>query len=268
MSKNTSSKPTFNQASGMRKIVMFWTVCCFSVPHTSNGFTITKHTTATRRCRGRGDTDRRDGSSSTATVGGWSRTSSCLSAFTEEISDFYLNYPVQSAILTCGVKASLADGIAQYKETVALSKDEFGIELRRNVAYIIYGGIFIGFACHLEYDILFPLLFGYENGLMTIVEKVIFDDFVSAPLFWLPPAYLIKALVYEHSLQDGLQKYFEDIRHNSLLRKYWTVWIPAQSISFSVIPDHLRVAWMASVSFFWFIILSTIASKNDGDNSM
>jgi len=173
-----------------------------------------------------------------------------------DVSDFYQDFPMQAAVLTCGVKASAADCIAQLKATNTL-------EFRRNVAYVLYGGIFVGLMCHMEYDYLFPFMFGTEHTFKIIAEKVVFDDFISAPLFWLPPAYLIKALVYDYPMKEGLEKYVNDIRDNGLLWKYWTIWVPAQSISFSVVPDHLRVAFMASISFFWFILFSSLASKSD-----
>jgi len=175
-----------------------------------------------------------------------------------EVSDFYETYPMQAAVLTCGFKASLADVVAQLKSTSSL-------ELRRNVAYVLYGGIFVGLMAHLEYDHLFPIMFGTDHSVKIVAEKVIFDDFVSAPLMWLPPAYLIKALIYDYPMKEGLEKYVHDIRHNGLLWKYWSIWVPAQTISFSVVPDHLRVAFMASISFFWFILFSTLAAKSDND---
>ena len=194
----------------------------------------------------------------------------------QEVSDLYAQFPMQSAILTCGVKASVADTISQFKDSVAAQSSDikgklqknlpqqsedgsFNWEFRRNLAYVLYGGIFVGLMCHLEYNVLFPVLFGSEHSTKTIFEKVIFDDFVSAPLMWLPPAYLIKAWVYDYSMMEGLQKYWRDVKDNSLLTKYWTIWVPAQTISFSVIPDHLRVAFMASVSFFWFILFSSVS---------
>jgi protein Mpv17 len=181
-----------------------------------------------------------------------------------EVSDFYSTYPLQSAILTCGVKASIADCIAQVRAWKN-SGDPNVIEMRRNAAYIVYGGIFIGMMSHLEYNHLFPLMFGDDHSIKTIVSKVIFDDFVSAPIMWLPPAYIIKALLYEYPVEEGLKKYWNDICNEDLLLKYWTVWVPAQSISFSVVPDHLRVAFMASISFFWFIIFSSLSSKKNTD---
>ncbi|KAL3913486.1 MAG: hypothetical protein SGILL_006471, partial [Bacillariaceae sp.] len=206
--------------------------------------------------------------------------STALSMSLQDVSDFYAQFPMQSAILTCGVKASLADSLAQFKDSVAaqssdiksklqknLPDQSFNWEFRRNLAYVIYGGIFVGLMCHLEYNVLFPVLFGSEHTTKTIFEKVIFDDFVSAPLMWLPPAYLIKAWVYDYSMMEGLGKYWRDIKENSLLTKYWTIWVPAQTISFSVIPDHLRVAFMASVSFFWFILFSSVSHDEGSDDA-
>ena len=178
-----------------------------------------------------------------------------------DLSDFYASYPLQSAVLTCGVKASVADGIAQVK---ASRDNMMTLELKRNVAYVLYGGIFMGLMCHLEYDYLFPILFGTDDqSVIKVLQEIIFDNFVSGPLVWLPPAYLIKAFVYEYPMKKGLQNYVNDIKYNGLLKSYWTIWVPAQSISFSVVPDHLRVAFMASVSFFWFILLSTVSSSSD-----
>jgi hypothetical protein len=186
----------------------------------------------------------------------------------EDVSDFYATYPLQSAVLTCGVKASIADGIAQIKAAAAAaaspSQENIPLEVKRNVAYIIYGGIFIGLMCHMEYDYVFPQMFGNDHNIQTTVEKVLFDVFISGPLLWLPPAYFIKAIIYDYPMKEGLQKYVTDVVDNGLLIKYWQIWLPAQTISFSLVPDHLRVAFMAFISFFWFILFSTVsADSND-----
>eukprot|EP00980_Cylindrotheca_fusiformis_P017130 scaffold5273_cov99-Cylindrotheca_fusiformis.AAC.1 len=182
-----------------------------------------------------------------------------------DVSEFYATYPLQSAVLTCGLKASIADGIAQVKAALssAAAPEEMSLEVKRNVAYILYGGIFIGLMCHMEYDYVFPALFGTDHSVLTILQEILFDNFISGPLLWLPPAYLIKAILYDYPIQEGLQNYWSDIHDHGLLRKYWTVWLPAQTVSFSLVPDHLRVAFMASVSFFWFIMFSTVAAEND-----
>ena len=79
---------------------------------------------------------------------------------------------------------------------------------------------------------------------------------------WLPPAYLVKAVLYNYSFKEGLEKYWADIKEGLLL-KYWALWLPALSFSFSTVPDHLRVAFMAVVSFFWFIIFSASSAETE-----
>ena len=220
----------------------------------------------------------------------------------EQVSDFYQNFPLQSAVLTCGVKASVADTIAQVKPQIeennsknspTTSQDELQTlpqmessntepmtkktnridwEARRNLAYVLYGGIFVGVMSHVEYSCVFPFLFGNEKTTAITIEKVFFDNLIAAPIMWLPPAYFIKAWVYGSDdddsgkkgiLAEGLEKYLVDVKENNLLWKYWAIWFPAQSVSFSFVPDHLRVAFMASISFFWFILFSTVSSQGD-----
>ena len=211
-----------------------------------------------------------------------SSTTTSLDMSFADVSAFYADFPLQAAVLTCGFKASIADGIAQVKSHHTTHDDDDNddnnnvsslhelaktiddnIEFKRNLAYILYGGIFIGALCHYEYDVIFPVLFGTEHSLLTSIQEVLFDNFITAPLAWLPPAYFIKAVMYDYSMKEGLERYIHDVTENDLLRKYWTVWVPAQSVSFTVVPDHLRVVFMASVSFFWFIWLSTISSSSD-----
>jgi len=194
------------------------------------------------------------------------------------------------------VKASVADGIAQARPIAIKQKQQQkqnndindqenptfidfstlstnssswidDLEFRRNIAYIIYGGIFIGALCHYEYDVLFPILFGTEHNLVTSIKEVLFDNFITAPIVWLPPAYFVKAVMYNYSLTEGLNRYINDITKNGLLKKYWTVWLPAQSVSFTVVPDHLRVVFMACVSFFWFILFSTVSASGSSNSS-
>mmetsp|Transcript_34558 Transcript_34558/g.81470 ORF Transcript_34558/g.81470 Transcript_34558/m.81470 type:complete len:320 (+) Transcript_34558:221-1180(+) len=245
----------------------------------------------------------------------------------DQVSDFYQNFPIQSAVLTCGVKASVADTIAQVKPQIEVQKKmeeeqqqqqvqsssgesfsptstvstsslqsshegwrkklqqtldlDIGWEASRNLAYVLYGGIFVGLMSHVEYNVIFPIVFGNEKTWKIIVEEVFFDNLIAAPVMWLPPAYFIKAWIYRASkssvgdssndhnadsvgiFQEGLEKYLADVKDNKLLLKYWSIWFPAHSVSFSVVPDHLRVAFMACISFFWFILFSSVSSQGD-----
>ena len=115
------------------------------------------------------------------------------------------------------------------------------------------------------YNRVFPLLFGTVPSLARTIKMVLFDAFVNAPLLWLPPAYLAQALIYRYPKRDALKKYACDVRENGLLTKYWSLWIPATTINFRFVPPHFRVAFVASISFFWMIILSLVANKADAD---
>lgn len=91
----------------------------------------------------------------------------------------------------------------------------------------------------------------------------LFDGFINAPLIWLPPAYIAQAVVFQKSKREALQKYITDVRDNGLLKKYWSVWLPASLANFLFVPAHFRIAFAAGVSFFWMIILSLVANNND-----
>jgi hypothetical protein len=95
------------------------------------------------------------------------------------------------------------------------------------------------------------------------------DMLVIGPFMCLPVAYVVKtAFTADELTMDniklGLEKYVEDVKIRGLLFKYWAVWIPGQTLTFSVIPEHLRILFIACLSFFWmFILSSTSASTED-----
>jgi hypothetical protein len=64
------------------------------------------------------------------------------------------------------------------------------------------------------------------------------------------------------TVRDGLAKLGDDILRKDLLKTYWLIWIPAQTLTFSVVPPHLRVLFVALVSFCWVTILSSISSSS------
>jgi hypothetical protein len=189
-------------------------------------------------------------------------TSSAVSIVLTGVGTFYQSFPVVSAMMTCGVKGCLADLISQFGENRgkrASQKSNFSF--KRNSAYVLYSGFFLGIMCDLIYNRLYPIMFGPSHALSTILSKVVFDSTIVAPLCWLPPAYLVNAVVYGFSPMVGLKKYLHDIRHKSLLKKYSMLWVPVQLINFAFVPDCFRVAFVAVVGFFWLCILSSVQSS-------
>jgi len=178
-----------------------------------------------------------------------------LAAAAGVVDAFYRNNPVQAAAVTCGVKASLSDRISQRN-----IEAEHAFCWSRNGAFILYGSLYQGVAQHFIFNEIYPAVFGAGTDVVTVAEKVLFDQLVLTPLLCLPVAYLVKAAVFQRPLKEGLNHYISDAKKD-LLWKYWLLWTPVQCLTFTVVPEHLRIPFIALVSFFWLIILSNISSR-------
>lgn len=188
-----------------------------------------------------------------------------LSVAGASIATFYKAYPLVANFITCSIKASISDSLAQWRD-VCTTKFSF----KRNAAMMLYSGTILGILAQIMYNRIFPILFGAATSnpspsLTRVVKMTLFDGFINAPLFWLPPAYIVQALLYNYPIKKALAKYWTDVRENHLLTKYWSLWIPVTFLNFSVVPQHFRITFAATVSFFWMIILSLAANKGQVD---
>lgn len=200
--------------------------------------------------------------------------------------------------IVCGVKASAADFIAQKRPTMRrkstqkstitggggnVEKDEDAESLssdtsslrplvffdwRRNLGYLLYGSIYQGIAQEFIYNTLYPVFFGTGSDVVTVVKKVCFDLFFQTTLVTLPTAYYIKNIVLGTTLGQSTRQYLQDVQHANLLTKYFLLWGPVQAITFSIVPEHFRITFIAMVSFFWVIILSSISSRTRPDDNV
>jgi len=201
-----------------------------------------------------------------------------IGAFLEDVENFYKGSPYTSAFLTCGVKASAADIIVQSQQSkqrkqsylAGTVKSEFDadeksfmkeLDLRQNFAFTLYGGLYQGVFLEHMFNRVFPIWFGRGSKHQQIVSKVLFILLIFTPLLTLPCAYITKAIVFRYSLREALLQYWDDAINHALLKKYWTLWGPVNYFAFAVVPEHLRITFMAVVSFFWMIILSSIANR-------
>jgi hypothetical protein len=203
--------------------------------------------------------------------------SAFLSTAIATLDTFWKTSPYAAAAITCGFKASAADIVAQkrqYKQRADELKEEAQVrdsnreekqemktDLQRNVAYILYGALYQGLAQEFIYNHLYPVLFGTGTDVRTVLSKVLFDLLIQTTIVTLPIAYMSKALIYRYSFREAFRRYSDDIKNHGLLVKYFSLWGPVQCVTFSIIPEHFRVTFIACVSFFWLIILSSIASK-------
>lgn len=136
--------------------------------------------------------------------------------------------------------------------------------MKRCGAMVLYSGVILGLCCEVMFNHLFPIMFrGETNPLVLAVKMALFDVFVNAPLLWLPPAYIVQALAYRYPKREAIQRYITDVKENGLLKKYWSLWLPASLTNFLFVPAHFRVAFVAAVGFFWMILLSAVANKSN-----
>ena len=146
------------------------------------------------------------------------------SSLISAIDSFYQTMPLTSAFVTCGLKASAADAVAQKSQAAKdrASEDEISpFQKKRNFAFLMYGGLYQGMAQEIIFNELFPLLFGKGTDMYTVASKVLFDSLVVTPLVCLPVAYIVKSVIFQYSLKEAFNRYTADITKNGLLFKYW-----------------------------------------------
>ena len=179
------------------------------------------------------------------------------------IDTFYQTSPYAAGALTCGVKASAADFVAQRRQMRNKEAGQSKFQMARNFAFLVYGAIYQGLAQEFIYNHCYATWFGYSSHPLVVLQKVCFDLFVQTTLLTLPMAYLTKAAIFRYPFREGLRRYKDDVLNNGLLTKYFSLWGPVQCLTFGVVPEHLRISFIAAVSFFWLIILSTISGRAD-----
>lgn len=183
--------------------------------------------------------------------------------------------PYAAGAIVAGFKAGSADILAQKRQIRKFWNEEGvqesvetgqrkGIEfdIRRTVAFLMYGAIYQGFAQEFTYNHLYPMLFGTETTTIIVLKKVFCDMCIQTPLLTLPIAYYSKALLAKSTFKEAMAHYVDDVKNRGLLFKFWALWTPVQCLTFSVIPEHFRVSFIAFVSFFWVIILSSLSSSS------
>lgn len=205
-------------------------------------------------------------------IGGSSMSASAMST----INSFFQTQPYLAAFLTCSFKASAADMVAQSQEdkseVEALEQPtelDSGVDIARNLGFLLYGGLYQGMAQNYLYNVVYPACLGTDESWTLILKEVLLDNLIFAPLLCLPIAYAFKTAFTSDDLsldsfRNGLEKYVSDVTTKGLLTKYWTIWVPAQFLTFGVVPAHFRVAFVAAISFFWIFLLSSIASADAG----
>ena len=189
------------------------------------------------------------------------------------VDAFYHSQPYAAAFMTCSFKASAADLVVQSQTDEPQQDEKSGtagsldFDMQRNVGFLLYGGIYQGCVQEYLYNHVFPSVFGDSHSWVTVLEQVALDMVVLTPFLCLPVAYAMKAVLSaDDNLLDGLRKYVSHVQNEGLLVRYWSIWAPVQFLTFGFVPSHLRIPFIAFVSFFWLMILSNISSQDTQAN--
>jgi len=173
----------------------------------------------------------------------------------QAIDEWVTSNPYIAAFFVAAFKATLSDVFAQ-----TLKREK--IVWRRSAAFCLYGGIYQGCIQQLLYINCFNAMFGTGDDLRTVATKVLFDQFVHSPFLAIPLVYLFKAVMFNYSFREGLERYVHDAKRD-LLITCWVFWIPAQCLTFSIVPQQWRISFVALVSFFWLCAVSIISGRAD-----
>merc|ERR1712151_243903 len=130
-------------------------------------------------------------------------------------------------------------------------------DMRRSLAFTLYGGCYQGMALHFIYNISFTKWFGTGRA----IQKVVISQLIMAPLLTLPVAYMFKGLVFGKTLREAINDYWIGLTEKGLLFSFWKLWVPIQLLIFTVIPPHMRIPFSSFFSFCWTVLLSKISNS-------
>ncbi|KAI3428562.1 hypothetical protein D9Q98_007384 [Chlorella vulgaris] len=169
-------------------------------------------------------------------------------------------HPLGTGMITTGLKTSAADVFAQ---KVVEGREDF--DYTRHAAFCLFGFGYLGGFQYWLYNVKFTQwcgaltrTFGHRA---TAPIKTFLDQAVHHPLIYFPVFFSIKAGVSGQPLSSAVTKYRTEIWDS--LKALWMVWVPAQLVNFAFVPKHLRIPYVAAVSFGWTVILSVMQGKFD-----
>ena len=178
------------------------------------------------------------------------------------INRFMMRYPKQTSVAFTGIKTVAADLVVQ---TCVDGNSIFKgtMDWNRTAVFGTFGLFYMGAFQYWLFNIAFFKLFPGVT-LKQSLKKVCADQFVKGPFCYWPSFYFIRTLINEKKIDNTTANtVFETYKNNvkSDLMHYWSIWVPAQCVTFYVMPLHLRLPFIATLSFFWCCFLSYMHGK-------
>lgn len=169
-------------------------------------------------------------------------------------------HPVATGVITSGLKTSAADLFAQ---KVIERKEE--VDWKRHSVFCLFGFAYLGGFQYWLYNVMFVQICEPLRRVVGHIGvspvKVFLDQCIHHPFIYFPVFYSIKATVEGETLGYAFNKYRTELYDS--VKALWSIWMPAQLVNFAFVPRHLRVPYVAGVSFIWTVILSVMQGKFD-----
>lgn len=149
------------------------------------------------------------------------------------------------------------------KKTPQVLERREEIDWSRHIAFSAFGIIYLGGFQYWLYNIKFsqlcaPLTARFGHAAVAPI-KVFLDQGLHHPLLYFPFFYGLKAFVEGKPMSSAVDKYKREIKDSCLA--LWKIWVPAQLVNFAFVPRHLRIPYVAAVSFGWTVVLSTMQGR-------
>jgi protein Mpv17 len=177
-----------------------------------------------------------------------------MAALLRRYARFYERRPYVTSFVTCLAKGSIADAATQ-----AWLEKRPRLDVRRTALFGLWSAAYCGCAQHYIFNVVFARVFGIGTGFGVALRKACADSFIATPLLGIPIYYSCKPLIegtggLSSFPMDGLREYAGIFRE--FYFKPAMVWIPAHLLTFSLIPQPLRIGWTATVSLGWLSFVS------------
>eukprot|EP00992_Anisonema_acinus_P014414 TRINITY_DN9277_c0_g1_i1.p1 TRINITY_DN9277_c0_g1~~TRINITY_DN9277_c0_g1_i1.p1 ORF type:complete len:192 (+),score=45.66 TRINITY_DN9277_c0_g1_i1:69-644(+) len=176
------------------------------------------------------------------------------------INDFLQDKPFISAALTSSLLAVASD---LFTQLLALQRRH--VDGRQTLAFAAWGAGFLGLwycLVYRAYDRLFGgFPFGVRVAVMCAVDNAVHMPLVSIPLFYLFMGWARGSPLHQNT--RALRKeWWQTVWMG------WLIWVPFQTLNFSLVPLHLRLPAMMVVSFFWNALLSYLVAPEEQPKSV
>lgn len=95
--------------------------------------------------------------------------------------------------------------------------------------------------------------------MVNTVRKIAATNLIADPVFFFPTFYTFKEAMEDRAVglvqvKNALGKYSSNMRDDILTS--WAIWVPGHTITYGFMPIHLRMPWIAAVSFVYVSVLS------------